>query len=259
MSVIKINCVDQVLHLANAPVIASGGIREDHVEFTFCSQWDGFEKVAIFVKNTEMLPPQLIDLNGRCEIPYDVLASAGRFYIGVLGVNAAGFRRTTELLEYKIVEGAVDSVGPLPGPTVYEQILAAMAERVPNTRKVNGKALTSDITLAAENFTLYENITAGVLSGTDINDYSVALRRVLFADAFFFRMYFKFEWQMTAGEEYDVCTFPKEYAPAARHALACSAIPDCSAVVTADGVVKLRPKTDVGAGYSFYISGFWMK
>lgn len=180
MSVIKITCVDQVLTFTNTPVIASGGIREDSIEFTFCSQWDGFEKVAVFVKNTEMMPPALINADGRCEIPYDVLAEAGRFYIGVFGVNADGVRRTTEYLEYMIVEGAVASVEGLEEFGAFEQLLQqlggkqdalkwdtaptagsrnavnsdavyqALQGRVPTTRKVNGKPLSSDITISAE-------------------------------------------------------------------------------------------------------------
>lgn len=188
MSVLKINCSDQVMQFTNTPVIASGGIREDHIEFTFCSQWGGFEKVAVFVKNTEMLPPELIDSTGRCEIPYDVLASAGRFYIGVFGVNAEGVRRTSEFLEYSIREGAVCSVEGLEDPDLLDQILAALAgkqdplawdlvptqdstnaissgavylalqeyvrqaalpESVPPTRTVNGQALVDDIELSA--------------------------------------------------------------------------------------------------------------
>jgi len=180
MSIIKISCADQVMQFTNTPVIASGGIREDHIEFTFCSLWDGYEKTAVFVKNTEMLPPQLIGADGRCEIPYDVLATAGRFYIGVFGVNADGIRRTSEYLEYRIVEGAVTSVEAPEDASIYEQILAAAAGKqdplvwddkptensknavnsgavyqamqgyVPTSRKVNNKALNEDIALGAE-------------------------------------------------------------------------------------------------------------
>ena len=123
MSVIKINCVDQVMQFTNTPVIAAGGVRENSLEFTFCSKWDGFEKVAVFLKNAEMQPPELIGADGRCEIPYDVLAAAGRFYIGVFGINADGVRKTTEYLEYKLVDGAVASVGDPEDPSIFEQML----------------------------------------------------------------------------------------------------------------------------------------
>lgn len=179
MSTIKISCVDQVMQFTSTPVIASGGVKEDFVEFTFCSLWDGYEKTAIFVKNTDVAL-DWIDGNGRCAIPFDITKDAGRFYIGIFGVNAEGIRRTSEYLEYKLVEGAVTSVEPPEEPSIYEKVLAAAAGKqeplvwddkptegsknavnsggiyqamqgyVPTSRKVNNKALGEDIQLTAE-------------------------------------------------------------------------------------------------------------
>lgn len=127
MSVIKISCIDQVLTLTNAPVIASGGVREDFVQFTFCERWNGFEKTAVFVRDAEVYIER-IDASGQCPVPYDVLAEAGRFRIGVFGINAEEVRRTTVYLEYTIQEGAVTSVADPEDPaSIYEQVLAAAA------------------------------------------------------------------------------------------------------------------------------------
>ena len=50
-TLIKVDCVDQRLLISTAPVLASGGINEDVVEFHFCHLWDGFAKTAIFYRD----------------------------------------------------------------------------------------------------------------------------------------------------------------------------------------------------------------
>ena len=47
-TLIKVNCIDQVLTLENTPTVASGGLNEDYVEFSFCSKWDDLEITAVF-------------------------------------------------------------------------------------------------------------------------------------------------------------------------------------------------------------------
>ena len=291
MSVIKINCIDQVLQFTNTPVIAAGGVREDHVEFTFCRQWDGFEKVAVFLKNTEMLPPELIDADGRCEIPYDVLASAGRFYIGVFGVNAEGVRRTSEYLEYKIVEGAIASVGEPEEPDIFERMLQAAAgkqnalvwdevptessrnavssdavykalqERVPTTRKVNNKALSSDLSLEASDFTLntlVSNVSFAALAGSP----TATLRHNHFVDACFLRLYcLVVGSDFKKGEWQDVAVVPEGYRPTYIHPLTISCAVGTSARINTSGVIQIRVNESVPsttADYLLYIGGFWM-
>ena len=39
MSTIKVSCNDQVMSFDDMPVIASGGINEDQVQFSFDSAW----------------------------------------------------------------------------------------------------------------------------------------------------------------------------------------------------------------------------
>jgi len=48
MSTINIQCVDQVLTITNAPVIASGDVGVDQIVVSFDSVWTGFTKTAVF-------------------------------------------------------------------------------------------------------------------------------------------------------------------------------------------------------------------
>ena len=130
MSVIKIKCINQELYFENTPVIASGDKGVDFVEFSFCSKWDGYSRVAIFWRNED--EPYAVHLNedGTAEIPKEVMTQQGVIYIGAFGVNDQGQRRTTQVLSYRIDKGAwtAGAISPDPSPDVYDQLLALYTE-----------------------------------------------------------------------------------------------------------------------------------
>lgn len=138
MSTIKVSCTDQVLAITDSPVLASGGVNENFIEFDFCEQWDGFGKTCVFFRERGECSYSILDSSDKCVIPPEATAGAGRMYFGVVGVNEAGTVRTTELLGYRIVAGAVTEV-PDPTPALYQQILGQLA------------GLREDVTNAIEN------------------------------------------------------------------------------------------------------------
>ena len=126
---INVKCIDQKLYFANISTIVSGGINETKIKFDFCPLWDGLGKVAIFYYNEEAVYNVVIN-NNECVVPYEVLASSGRFYFGVFAINEEGIRRTSDILAYKVVKGAfIEGQDPeAPTPNIYEQILAFYAK-----------------------------------------------------------------------------------------------------------------------------------
>lgn len=126
MSTIKVSCTDQVLAITDSPVLASGGVNENFIEFDFCEQWTGFGKTCVFFRERGEYSYSILDSSDKCVIPPEATAGAGRMYFGVIGVNEAGTVRTTELLGYRIVAGAVTEV-PDPTPDLYQQILGQLA------------------------------------------------------------------------------------------------------------------------------------
>ena len=125
MSIIKASCVDQTLRLTNTPVIASGGVGEDFVEFSFCPLWDGYIKTGVFYNNRGVFYAHL-DRDDTCVVPCQALELPGNLFIAVFGYKD-GVTRTSEVLQYQIVEGAITAV-PDPDPDVYEQITEEIAE-----------------------------------------------------------------------------------------------------------------------------------
>lgn len=125
-TLIKAKITDQTLEFTLKPMVASGGVNEDVIEFEFDELWDGFDTVAVFYRSKrEVFHKKIID--NRCTIPSEVLRAQGVFYVGVMGVKD-NVTRTTNVLRYEIEHGAI-TVGvepPEPTPSIYESILASI-------------------------------------------------------------------------------------------------------------------------------------
>lgn len=139
MSTIQVSCIDQVLTMTNTPVIASGGIKEDRVAFTFCPMWDGYYKTAVFWRTEDEVYNQVLDDTNSCDIPPEVLGTEGVLYFGVFGVNDAEVQRTSEVLRYTIERGAITEGGKPsdPTPDIYTQLLAKIAAMGDNKGKAD--------------------------------------------------------------------------------------------------------------------------
>nr|DAH66794.1 MAG TPA: hypothetical protein [Caudoviricetes sp.] len=122
-TLIKAKITDQTLEFTLKPMVASGGVNEDVIEFEFDALWDGFDMVAVFYRSKrEVFHQKIVD--NRCTVPSEVLRAQGVFYVGVMGVKD-NVTRTTNVLRYELEHGAI-TVGvepPEPTPSIYEQIL----------------------------------------------------------------------------------------------------------------------------------------
>lgn len=160
MSIIQVNCIDQVLTITNSPVIASGGVNEDFVQFSFDSNWDGFGKLAMFYRHgvETTVYESAIDSDGVCEIPHEVMSDTGKICFGVTGVNGTDVR-TSEILVYDIEKGSPRSGQTSePAPTsVYEQMLAIAEEINATASQIDSQvaAVQAAINAHAENTTIH--------------------------------------------------------------------------------------------------------
>lgn len=127
-TIIRVTCVDQRLVISSGPVIASGGLNEDKVVFDFCPLWNDFVKTAIFYRDKGQVYHSVL-VDNTCLIPWEVTASEGEMYFGVFGVKG-DITRTSEILRYKVVAGAIteDTTPSDPTPDIYEQILEAFRQ-----------------------------------------------------------------------------------------------------------------------------------
>ena len=125
---IMVSCLDQQLTITDGPVIASGGRNEDEIRFEFCPLWEGFGKTAVFHRDGGE-PYQAAITDDRCLVPSEVLQTEGFMFFGVFGVKGDAIR-TSEVIKYKIVKGALTeaSTPSEPTPDIYEQFLTRAGE-----------------------------------------------------------------------------------------------------------------------------------
>lgn len=122
---IEVECIDQELMITNSPLVASGGLHENFVSFKFCSKWDQLTKTAVFYKDEKEKYYVALDENNICEVPHEVTDSDGTVLFGVFGVHDETMK-TSKVLKYKIVEGAIaEGATPSdPTPDIYQQFLS---------------------------------------------------------------------------------------------------------------------------------------
>ena len=130
MSTINASIVDQVLTITNAPLIASGDINVDHVQFEFDQTWDDFGLMAVFWRDgDEASYRSVIGPTGLALVPHEVLTEEGRISFGVVGV-AGDQTKTSSVGFYDIKQGALTTGSETdpPTPGEYEQMLTAVGE-----------------------------------------------------------------------------------------------------------------------------------
>lgn len=123
---IRLICNQEKLTPAEKPIIASGDVNSVQLRVEFCQVWDKYAKSAVFFTDKAPTPIECPLLQNVCHVPAEVLAESGTFYIGIRGVNTNDTTAavlTTDILGYRVVNGAPTGVEIGPTPDVYQQIL----------------------------------------------------------------------------------------------------------------------------------------
>ena len=155
MSTIKIKTLNQNIVFTDLPRIYSGDIGTDYIHFEFDEIWSGFIKTAVFYRDPDKPYFQVMKDN-ECVIPYEVLMTAGKFYVGVVGV-LEGKVLTSEVIAYEIGQGAHTPIGeivPEPSPDLWEQILDELLKirELAEQMKLDQEAFKTDVTKRQDNF-----------------------------------------------------------------------------------------------------------
>lgn len=175
---------DQTMQLTNLPNLASGSIGVLRIQCHFCDLWDGYGKSAVFYKDKDTVYHSLI-VDDIVTVPHEVLAEAGYFYFGVMGI--ADNTRTTEVLKISVAQGAITSASAEsvePSPDIYAQILAQyneLSEKVqgftnPEIADVKGlpEALAGKATSDHNHDSVYAKFVTNITSGS-ADDLNVSL------------------------------------------------------------------------------------
>ena len=147
---IRFVCNQEKLTPAEKPVIASGDVNSVQLRVEFCQKWDKYAKAAVFFTEKDPTPIEVPMTNSACTVPPEVLAESGTFYFGVRGVNTDDTEAevlTSDVVGYRVVNGAPSGVEAGPTPDVYQQILTNYGKMDAN--KQNKLAWVTDADLEA--------------------------------------------------------------------------------------------------------------
>ena len=125
--ILKVNQQDISLVDPGLELIVSGTGNYYEAEFEFSSEWDGFEKTAVFRTLSGTLAPVLLT-SDACGIPTGVITEGGYFVVGVYGVNEETGVHYPTIWTHTITvnEGCSEALDTLvPETGIYEQMLAA--------------------------------------------------------------------------------------------------------------------------------------
>ena len=127
------------LRLTSQQILTSGSTNVDEVRFVFDASWDDFSvKTAIFYRNKAKCYVRILE-NGGCIVPSEVLESSGYLFVGVRGTNEDK-NVNSEVVKYKIEEGALENAPDDPTKDVYDQILAVFSTFTADVETVGSSA-----------------------------------------------------------------------------------------------------------------------
>ena len=109
--------------------LISGSVNIYTCEFTFDSSWDDYLVTAVFSTASKLINVAIVD--GKCDIPVEVLKPNSRIRVGVFGNDGVRTRPTTYSAWIPVEQGAdvKGRTGRPPETTVYEQWMNALDDK----------------------------------------------------------------------------------------------------------------------------------
>lgn len=117
MSIISVQCIDTLLTITDAPILALDGT--DSISFSFCSKWDGYTKTVIF-KTSPSKSYEVSVVDDSVLIPTEVLSSSC-FCFKVIGTKEGAEDRESDVFRCRVESSEL--IAENPALSVHEEIM----------------------------------------------------------------------------------------------------------------------------------------
>lgn len=146
----KFHAKEHDLVITEKERLISGSINIHTCEFTFDSSWDGYMVTAVFSTANKLVNRAIVD--GKCDIPPEVLRPNSRLRIGVFGNDGVRTKPTTYSEWIPVEQGADPSgrTGRPPEPTAYEQWMNAINEQVDDWAEADARRVIEKTSVSGE-------------------------------------------------------------------------------------------------------------
>lgn len=146
----KFHAKEHDLVITEKERLISGSINIYTCEFTFDSSWDGYMVTAVFSTANKLVNRAIVD--GKCDIPPEVLRPNSRIRFGVFGNDGVRTKPTTYSEWIPVEQGADPSgrAGRPPEPTAYEQWMNSINEQVDDWAEADARRVIEKTSVSGE-------------------------------------------------------------------------------------------------------------
>ena len=145
----------QTLNVTNLPIkIASNTVKYVKAVFALDSDWTGFDVVSAIWYNDFAQIAVVLDENGECMIPHEVLAKPDDVMVNLVGRDIVNDELVDRLTTYPAKALDVDANAKITGtetapvtPSQFEQYIAIVEQLVGSVKDIDHTELNADYTL----------------------------------------------------------------------------------------------------------------
>lgn len=145
----------QTLTGASLPIsIASNTVEYVKAKFALGSDWTGFDSVRAIWYNDYAQIATVLDGNGECTVPWEVLAKTDDVRVNLVGSDVENDVLVDRLTSYPVMALEVDATARIDGtetapvtPSQFEQYIAIVEQLVGSVKDIDHTTLNADYTL----------------------------------------------------------------------------------------------------------------
>jgi len=183
--ILNITANEQILSVSNPIHISTNKVSYIEARFDLRTNWSGYDSVRAVWFNDFQCISTVLDANGKCLVPFEVMKRKGSIKVNLVGSISDGDVLTDRLTSYPIVAVVVDCVAQITGsetspitPSQFEQFVDIVNDAVSEVTGMSAEATTlpagSDATASYQDGVLSFGIPRGNTGATGADGNGIA-------------------------------------------------------------------------------------